>query len=154
MIRLPPEERRRERELKQELRALLKPHKDAGRKERRATAKDRERKVGKRAQGQRQPRERDPGFLAYLRRQPCEAAHIGGCEGPIQAAHIRFGDARHGQNPGAGRKNHDRNANPLCEAHHLRDQHAGAERAFWERLGKDAYDTAAGHFAAYREGGR
>ena len=98
-------------------------------------------------------RERDTGFLAFLRRQPCEAASIGGCSGPIQAAHIRYSDAAAGSvNPGMGRKNHDRHANPLCEAHHLHDQHRMAERAFWNRLGKDAYETAARHYAAYQAG--
>ena len=97
-----------------------------------------------------QNRERDPGFLAYLRRQPCEAAHMGGCDGPMEAAHIRFSDAAHGaRNPGMQRKAHDRHANPLCRFHHQHDQHRGAERFFWERLGKDAYTTAAGHYARY-----
>ncbi|MNT82823.1 hypothetical protein D3C72_2226080 [compost metagenome] len=27
-----------------------------------------------------------------------------------------------------------------------------AERYFWDRLGKDAYDTAAAHYAAYSAG--
>jgi hypothetical protein len=56
-------------------------------------------------------RMRDPGFLAYLRRQPCEARHLGGCEGPIHAAHIRYSDAAKGSvNPGMQRKNHDHHA--------------------------------------------
>lgn len=96
-------------------------------------------------------RERDTGFLAYLRRQPCEARSLGGCSGPIDPAHIRFNDGPDRQNPGAGRKNHDRHCNPLCRAHHDQ-QHSGSERAFWASLGKDAYDTAAGHYAAYKEG--
>lgn len=96
-------------------------------------------------------RERDPGFLAYLRRQPCEAAHLGGCEGPIEAAHVRYSDAAKGvMNPGMGRKNHDRHANPLCRFHHQHDQHKRRERDFWASLGKDAYETAAAHFANYR----
>jgi hypothetical protein len=96
-------------------------------------------------------RETDPGFLAYLRRQPCEARALGGCAGPIEAAHVRYSDAKAGSvNPGMARKNHDRHANPLCRFHHQHDQHAGAERAFWARVGRDAYATAAGHFAAYR----
>jgi hypothetical protein len=102
------------------------------------------------APNKREERERDPGFLAYLRRQPCEAAHLGGCSGPIEAAHIRFSDGPGRRNPGAGRKNHDRHANPLCRHHHQHDQHCRAERAFWAALGKDAYERAAAHFAAYR----
>lgn len=93
-------------------------------------------------------RERDNGFLAYLRRQPCEAASLGECSGPIDPAHIRFNDGPDRQNPGAGRKNHDRHCNPLCRAHHDL-QHSGSERGFWAGLGKDAYDTAAAHYDRY-----
>lgn len=120
-----------------------------------AKAKARERKASKKARiPSAKPdrgRERDNGFLAYLRRQPCEARHMGGCEGPIEAAHVRYSDAASGSvNPGMGRKNHDRHANPLCKHHHQHDQHLRAERFFWERLGKDAYETAAAHFSAYQ----
>jgi hypothetical protein len=153
VIGLTADERRRLADLRREQRTLLKPHKDAARKERRTAGKAREKMAGERAAGQRQPREQDRGFLAYLRRQPCEAAHLGGCDGPIEAAHIRYSDAAKGvANPGAGRKNHDRHANPLCRRHHQHDQHTRSERAFWAALGKDAYDTAAAHFAAYRGG--
>lgn len=103
-------------------------------------------------QGQRQPRERDNGFLAYLRRQPCEARALGGCSGPIDPAHIRFNDGPDRQNPGGARKNHDRHCNPLCRAHHDQ-QHSGSERAFWSLIGKDAYATAAAHFARYQTPG-
>jgi hypothetical protein len=76
---------------------------------------------------------------------------MGGCAGPIEAAHVRYSDARAGSvNPGMQRKNHDRNATPLCRFHHQHDQHRGAERAFWARVGKDAYAAAAAHFAAYQ----
>ena len=95
-------------------------------------------------------RERDNGFLAYLRRQPCEARSLGGCTGPIDPAHIRFNDGPDRQNPGGARKNHDRHANPLCRAHHDQ-QHSMNERAFWSLLGKDAYATAAAHYAAYQK---
>ena len=98
--------------------------------------------------GQRQPRETDSGFLAYLRRQPCDARHMGGCNGPIQAAHIRYSDAARGSvNPGMGRKNHDRHATALCETHHIHGQHRTNERAWWASIGRDAYETAAAHFA-------
>ncbi|MFI8682052.1 hypothetical protein ACIGFJ_06765 [Brevundimonas diminuta] len=95
-------------------------------------------------------RERDNGFLAYLRRQPCEARSLGGCTGPIDPAHIRFNDGPDRQNPGGARKNHDRHANPLCRGHHDQ-QHSMNERAFWSLLGKDAYATAAAHYAAYQK---
>lgn len=112
----------------------------------------RERRTRKKKQNSKpsRGRERDPGFLAYLRRQPCEARHIGGCEGAIQAAHVRYSDSRYAINPGMGRKNHDRHANPLCRFHHLDDQHKRNEQAFWAKLGKNAYETAAMHYAAYR----
>ena len=94
-------------------------------------------------------RERDTGFLAFLRRQPCEARSLGGCSGTIDPAHIRFNDGPDRQNPGGARKNHDRNCNPLCRAHHDL-QHSMSERSFWERLGKDAYANAARLYAEYR----
>lgn len=97
-------------------------------------------------------RERDTGFLAYLRRQPCEARHLGGCSGPIEAAHIRYHVAGIANAAGMGVKNHDRHANPLCNGHHQHDQHKRRERDFWASLGKDAYATAAGHYTAYQGG--
>ncbi len=94
-------------------------------------------------------RDIDNGFLAYLRRQPCEARHLGGCEGSSDPAHIRFNDGPQRQNPGGSRKNHDRHCNPLCRAHHEK-QHRMNERTFWSMLGKDAYATAAAHYEAYQ----
>ena len=149
---LTAEKRARLTELRREVKALTSPD----RKERNA-ALARARKArsaalkASEAPNKREERELDRGFLAYLRRQPCEAAHRGGCSGPIEAAHIRFNDGPGRQNPGAGRKNHDRHANPLCRFHHQHDQHARSERAFWRDLGKDAYDIAAAHYAAYQE---
>lgn len=103
------------------------------------------------AENRRDVRETEPAFLAYLRRQPCAARRLGGCDGPIEAAHIRYSDASKGvRNPGMGRKNHDRHANPLCRFHHQSDQHKRRERDFWGRLGVDAYESAAAHYAAYR----
>lgn len=97
-------------------------------------------------------RERDPGFLAFLRRQPCAVRHMGGCSGPIQAAHIRYSDAAKGSiNPGLQRRNHDRLCNPLCEGHHIHDQHRRNERSFWEAAGIDPYDNAARLYAEYKE---
>lgn len=75
-----------------------------------------------------------------------------GCSGPVQAAHVRFSAAGKGRNPGMGSKNHDRHANPLCEAHHLHDQHTRSEVAFWADLGVDAYDLSAALYAAYQAG--
>lgn len=155
MIQHTAADRTRLRELAAEKRAIEKPVKEAARQERKASAKartnGRERRVDHASAKPDRGRERDPGFLAYLRRQPCEARHMGDCAGPIHAAHVRYSDASKGSvNPGMGRKNHDRHANPLCEHHHLHDQHKRNERAFWQSLGKDAYDTAARHYATYR----
>lgn len=99
--------------------------------------------------GQRQPRERDNGFCQYVRRQPCEARHKGGCAGPIQHAHVSY--QAHGipNSFGRGSKNHDRHGNPLCAEHHRIQGEVMGEKPFWAWLGKDAYETAAAHFAAY-----
>lgn len=128
---------------------------DAGNRVRRSLARERRRHVLAQRPHEKKDRgrERDNGFLAYLRRQPCEARTLGGCSGPIDPAHIRFNDGPNRQNPGGARKNHDRHCNPLCRHHHD-VQHSGSERQFWERLGKDAYATAAAHYAAYQAGDR
>lgn len=110
----------------------------------------RERSFKPEGDGQRQPRERDPGYLAFLRRQPCAARHVGGCSGPIQAAHIRYRVAGIQNSAGMGVKNHDRHANPLCAGHHALQHHVGDEARFWQSIGRDAYATAAAHFAAYQ----
>lgn len=95
-------------------------------------------------------RERDNGFLAYLRRQPCEAAGVGPCLGPVEAAHVSYRVAGIPNSFGRGVKNHDRHANPLCATHHAVQHGMGSEQRFWAGLGKDAYETAARHFAAYQ----
>lgn len=96
-------------------------------------------------------RERDNGFLAYLRRQPCEARHLGGCAGPIQAAHIRYRVHGIANSAGLQVKNHDRHANPLCAEHHRIQGDIASERPFWAAAGKDPYETAAAHYAAYQK---
>ena len=95
-------------------------------------------------------RERDGGFLAYLRRQPCEAQGFGFCGGPVQAAHVSYRVAGIPNSFGRGVKNHDRHATPLCAEHHAMQHNCGDERKFWSMIGKDAYDTAAAHFARYQ----
>ena len=96
-------------------------------------------------------RVRDPGFLAFVRRLPCIAGLVeGGCEGPIEAAHIRYSDAALGRvNPGLQAKPSDRWSTPLCRHHHQHDQHARAERVFWERLGIDPGILSMALYAAY-----
>lgn len=96
-------------------------------------------------------RVRDPGFLAYLRRQPCRCAGKR-CEGPIQAAHVRYGDAARGKvNPGLQVKPSDRFAVSLCARHHA-EQHQNNERAWWSSYGKDGLAEADAQFAAYQRG--
>jgi hypothetical protein len=137
-----------------EIAELLKPEREAKAKAARDARKAMRQRIGKPAEGQKQWRETDGGFLAFLRRQPCAVAHLGGCGGPVEAAHVRYSDAAKGSiNPGMQRKNHDRHCNPLCRTHHA-EQHKGAERAFWDRAGLDAYDNAARLYAAYLGDGR
>lgn len=101
------------------------------------------------AKGQRNVRERDPLFLAYLRRQPCEAAHLGDCYGPVQSAHIRTSIPGR-PNPGMQRKADDQFATPLCTHHHIYVQHSMNEREFWKLVGKDPFEVAAQHYAAFK----
>ena len=148
-------DRRREiQRLRTALKALEAPDKAAAKKTRQRARLGRETAIGKTAPGQRQPRQRDNGYLAWLRRLPCVAGAIeGGCAGPIQAAHIRFSDAsRRRTNPGTMRKPDDQDCVSLCEHHHLHDQHRGAERAFWSRLGLDPGEVAGALYAAYQAG--
>lgn len=98
-------------------------------------------------------REEDKGFRQYVRRQPCEARHLGGCSGPVQHAHVSYRVHGIPNSFGRGVKNHDRHGNPLCACHHQLQHDMGDERAFWLLIGKDAYATAAAHFAAYQGSG-
>lgn len=151
---LDAEQRRRLREAQRQVAEILDPIREA-RKIARAKARKGREKALVRSQGQRQPRERDPGYLAFLRRLPCIASVVGvpGCDGPTQAAHLRFSDVAQGRrNPGMAAKPSDRHATPLCEGHHLRDQHAREERAFWNSLGVDPGDLSAALYAAYVAG--
>ena len=93
-------------------------------------------------------RQRDNAYLAYLRRQPCRIGR--GCEGPIQAAHVRYGDAKAGRvNPGLQKKPDDRWATSLCTKHHA-EQHGTNERAWWASYGLDGSAVAAAQFAAFQ----
>lgn len=151
MIRLDQDKRARLAAAKAEVAAIMDPVKQAERKERRARDREARKRIGKRVEGQRRPRERDAGFLAFLRRQPCAAGHLGGCEGPVEAAHIRMSSAKHGtRNAGMQQKPHDRHATPLCRHHHQYDQHRGSEAAFWQRVGADPFVVAERLFQIYR----
>lgn len=155
MITLSKDKRDRIAAAKAEIAEILKPETQAQRKARRAAAKERAKAIDRSRPEQRQPRERDPGYLAFLRRLPCVAGVVGlnGCEGATQAAHLRYSDARHGRrNPGMQSRPSDRFATPLCAQHHLRDQHAREEQAFWCDLGIDPGDLSAALYAAYLAG--
>lgn len=87
---------------------------------------------------QRQPRLRDKLYLGWVSQLPCVAClrETGAVVRPVHVAHVRFSDAAAGwKNPGLQCKPGDDRTTPLCPDHHIRDQHAGEERAFWERLG-------------------
>ena len=99
-------------------------------------------------------REEDKGFRQYVRRQPCEAARLGGCSGPIQHAHVSYRVHGIPNSFGRGVKNHDRHGNPLCAGHHQQQHDMGNEQAFWLLIGKDAYETAAAHYASYTQADR
>lgn len=96
-------------------------------------------------------REIDNGFRQYVRRQPCEARRLGGCEGPIQHAHVSYRVDGIPNSFGRGVKNHDRHGNPLCAGHHDLQGRMG-EKPFWSLVGKDAYETAAAHYSRYLGG--
>lgn len=99
-------------------------------------------------------RERDNGYLAFLRRQPCRVAGMT-CDGPIQAAHVRYGDASRGKvNPGLQVKPSDRFAVSLCAGHHAAQHKAGNERAWWSSYGRDGLAEADAQFAEYQRNGQ
>lgn len=105
------------------------------------------------AVGQRRPRVHDNGFLAFTRRLPCCVGPVG-CEGAVEAAHIR--DGHQGGPIGLGIKPDDCFVTPLCHAHHnggdKRAQHKRGEAAWWRTHGLDPFAIAAGNFADYRKG--
>lgn len=97
-------------------------------------------------------RVRDNGYLAFLRRQPCRVAGLT-CDGPIEACHVRYGDASRGKvNPGLQCKPSDRFAVSLCAGHHRAQHSAGNERAWWSSYGKDGLAEADAQFEQYQKG--
>lgn len=88
-------------------------------------------------------------YLAWLRRQPCVARHMGGCDGPIEACHIRTPDPSRGKPlTGMQVKPDDKWATPMCRHHHAA-QHQMNELAWWNRLGLNPFTTAEGLFAQF-----
>lgn len=126
----------------------------ADRKSRRAAREPREKKAAKVAHVNLKAdrgRVRDNGYLAFLRRQPCvigeKYGQVACCDGPTQAAHIRYG--KPGELPtGMQRKPNDDRCTPLC-AHHHAQQHASGERWWWQHWGLDPFAVAERLFAAY-----
>ncbi len=108
---------------------------------RKAVRKARPAKVQPVAAEQRKPRQRDPGYLQFVRRQACAAGSLGDCDGPIEAAHVRYSSVAAGRkNPGLSQKPDDRCAVPLCASHHRTGphaQHSMSEAKFWTMVGVD-----------------
>ena len=108
-------------------------------------------KALKAAPGQRHERVHDKAYLAHTRRQPCIVGPIlGGCEGRIDPAHLRFGEPKVGRlNPGLGRKSDDRWVLPLCRKHHDAQHAAGNERVWWAGVGIDPNQACIERYAAF-----
>lgn len=78
---------------------------------------------------------------------------LGGCEGPVEAAHLRYTALAYGRkNPGMSRKSDDCWVNPLCAKHH-REQHAMNEERFWlDVVGIDPNPLYLDRYAAFKAG--
>jgi len=152
---LDAEQRRKVRDLQQQIDAILDPEREA-RKIARAKDKKSREKALVRSQGQRQPRERDPGYLAFLRRLPCVVGPIKGdcCGGRTDPAHIRFADPKAGRrNPGLSAKPDDKWCLPVCRFHHEAQHAYGNEAEWWAvEVGADPTDLARAFYAAYLAG--
>ncbi len=128
---------------------------DRLRKQRQAEAKANRPKVHRPvAKEQRQPRAKSPAYLQFIRTLPCAVSHLGGCSGRVEAAHVRFSDAKAGKtNPGMQAKPDDRPWSvPLCHGHHNggpKAQHAAGERSWWDAAGIDVLTLCQAVSAAY-----
>lgn len=150
-LRLDKERREALRAAQAQVKELLRPEREAAKIKAASARRKREKGLG-REDGQRQPRVLDNGYLAFLRRQPCEARHLGGCSGRIDPAHLRFSDFRVGRvNPGKGRKSDDRWAVSLCRTHHDAQHGFGDERRWWsDVVRRDPNELANTRYAEYR----
>jgi hypothetical protein len=140
---------------KRQVRELMDPVREAQRIARAKARKDRTAKIGKPAEGQRQPRVREPLYLAWVRRLPCVACLCHGVVETrgIEAAHLRFSDAKLGRiNSGMQAKPDDRWVTPLCHHHHQHDQHKRNEPRFWSDLGIEPGALCLDLHAAYLTG--
>lgn len=88
---------------------------------------------------QKQPRKHASAHLAFIRDLPCL---ITGAR-PVEAAHIRFADARYfKRGVGMAEKPDDKWTVPLSPEQHRR-QHAMDEKQFWDEAGIDPVFVAA-----------
>jgi hypothetical protein len=77
---------------------------------------------------QKRPRQHKESHLAWIRTLPCV---VTGARAEIEAAHIRYADARYAKRGvGTGEKPDDKWTVPLRRYKH-REQHAMDEREFW-----------------------
>lgn len=153
MIRLPEEKRRALGLLRKQVAEITAPERKAASKVRSAQRRARG-KALKDDPGQRHERVHDKAYLAHTRRQPCIVGPIlGGCEGRIDPAHLRFGEPKVGRlNPGMGRKSDDKWVLPLCRKHHDAQHAAGNERAWWSSVGLDPNEECLKRYAAFQGG--
>ena len=87
---------------------------------------------------------RNDKHLAFLRQLLCCICKD---NTTVEAAHIRFSDARiHKVNSGIGQKPDDFFTLPLCGKHH-REQHSMNEKLFWQQYGIDPVLLALAIFA-------
>lgn len=138
MITLDADTRRRKYALKRQI-AEIEAAEKAERPPRKATKREARVSHGKVRGGDDRGRVREPLYLAFIRLQPCAARALGGCDGPVEAAHVRYSDAQRGRvNPGLQVKPSDEYTLPLCASHHRAGpiaQHSMNERRFWEMVG-------------------
>jgi hypothetical protein len=155
MIRLPEEKRRARDLLRRQIAAIEADDRKAVKAERRTQRRVRA-KALKDDKGQRHERVHDKAYLAHTRRQSCIVGPIlGGCEGRIDPAHLRFGEPKVGRlNPGMGRKSDDKWVLPLCRKHHDAQHAAGNERAWWASVGIDPNEACIERYAAFQQAGR
>lgn len=153
---MPTSEQRRDLALlRAQIRAIEAPEKDAARKDRKASRKARSKALkASAAPNKRHERQHDKAYLAHTRRQPCIVGPIlGGCEGRIDPAHLRFGEPKVGRlNPGMGRKSDDKWVLPLCRKHHDAQHAAGNERRWWTEVGIDPNAECQKRYAAFLSG--
>lgn len=113
--------------------------------------------------GQRDPRRQDAAYLSWLHQDiPCVActiegpAPIRGSANPIEAAHLKFAEAKAGwREGGLGPRIHDARCIPLCAWHHRLTPNScdiGGQRKFCDRLGIDAPALCAALHAAFTQG--